>query len=278
VGAKSANLVSSMMSAQRTGDSLIATIVGGVALLMGAAGIFGQLQDALNTIWGVATRPGKGMWALIRDRFFSMAMVLGIGFLLLISMVLSAFVAAFAEYLGSLISMPPWVVVGLNDVAAFLVITFLFALIFKVLPDVKIQWRHVWVGAIGTAFLFTVGKLVLGWYLGRESTTSAYGTGAAFIIILLYIYYSSVILYFGAEFTQIWARYHGAKIQPSKYAVLMTDQQRANQGMPTGKQVASVAQGHPTEAANEPVAKTQEMEEAARKIEETEEAARKKAA
>ena len=241
VGEKSAVLVSSMMNAQHKGDSLLATIVGGIALLLGAAGVFGQLQDALNTIWGVATKPGKSMWAFIRDRFFSMAMVLGIGFLLLVSMALSALVSAFAGYISALISTPPWVAIALNDVASFLVITLLFALIFKVLPDVKIRWRDVWAGAIGTAFLFTVGKLLLGLYLGRGSSTSAYGTGAAFIIILLYIYYSSVILYFGAEFTQVYARYHGSRIAPSKYAVLMTDEQRAHQGMPTTEQVEEAA-------------------------------------
>ncbi len=237
VGEKSANLINSMMSARQQGESLVATVIGGAALVLGAAGVFGQLQDSLNTIWGVTTKPGAGIGAFIRDRFFSMAMVLGIGFLLLVSMALSAFVSAFSHYIGGVVSLPPWVTVVLNGVGSFLVITLLFALIFKVLPDVKVRWRDVWVGALGTALLFTAGKFVLSWYLRRGATTSAYGAGSAFIVILLYVYYSSVILYAGAEFTKVFARHHGVQVAPSKYAVLMTDEQRNQQGMPRQQKV-----------------------------------------
>ena len=249
VGEQSAGVISSMMTARKSGSSLLATIVGGVALVLGAAGVFGQLQDSLNTIWGVTTKPGQGIWALARDRFFSMAMVLGVGFLLLVSMALTAFVHAFAGYISNVVSMPEWGPLVLNDVASFLVITVLFALIFKVLPDVKNRWRDVWAGAIGTALLFTAGKFLLGYYLGKQADSSAYGTGSAFIIILLYVYYSSVILYLGAEFTQVYAKAHGAKIQPSKYAVLMTDEQRATQGIPTKEQVEERARAEHRKAA-----------------------------
>ncbi len=241
IGQKSAGMINSMMTAQEKGGSLLATIMGGVALVLGATGVFGQLQDSLNTIWGVTTKPGQSIGAFIRDRFFSMAMVLGIGFLLLVSMVLTTAVSALAQYISNIISLPPWVAVALNGVASFVIIALLFALIFKVLPDVKVRWGHVWVGAILTAVLFTGGKYVLGWYLGRETNSSAYGLGSAFIVILLYMYYSSVILYFGAEFTKVYARRHGAHIEPSKYAVLMTDQQRAQQGVPTTGQVEEAA-------------------------------------
>ncbi|PWU19736.1 MAG: hypothetical protein C5B50_05800, partial [Verrucomicrobia bacterium] len=262
VGTNSAALVESMMKAQHaddgnkpeaqhTGDeaqatavktqhtraSLMATIIGAVALISGAGGFFGQLQDSLNVIWGVTTKPGKNFWAYIRDRFFSMAMVLGIGFLLLISMALSAFVNAMADRIADMVSIPKWVAPGFHGLVSFGVSTLLFASIFKILPDVRIKWRNVWAGALGTAFLFAIGKEAMGWYIGRQTSASAYGAGSAFIVVLLYIYYSSAILYFGAEFTEAYAKYRGSRIQPSRYAVLLTDEQRAQQGMPTQEQI-----------------------------------------
>ncbi len=241
VGEQSAHVISSMMSAQKKGDTLVATIVGGVALIFGATGVFSQLQDSLNAIWGVTTKPGQSIGAYIRDRVFSMAMVLGIGFLLLVSLALSAFVNSFAHFIGSLISLPHWVVPALDGVASFLVIWLLFALIFKVLPDVRIRWRDVWTGAVGTAILFELGKYLLSLYLSREASSSAYGAGSSFVVILLYIYYSSVILYFGAEYTKIRAGKSGAQIRPSKYAVAMTDADRVHQGMPNQQQVENAA-------------------------------------
>jgi len=232
VGEKSAKIVESMMTAQKSGTSLIATIVGGVGLILGAAGVFGQLQDALNTIWEVQAKPGAGAMGFLRQRFLSMTMVLGIGFLLLVSMALSAFINIFAGHIGNLVSLPEWVVPAFNALASFLVITLLFALIFKVLPDVKVKWSDVWIGAIGTSLLFTLGKFALGLYLGRAGTTSAYGAGAGFVLILMYIYYSSVILFLGAEFTQVYAHRRGAQVEPSKYAVPVGAVERAHQGIP----------------------------------------------
>jgi len=209
VGDKAASMMSMMLAAPQKGGSLMATIIGAAALVIGATGAFGQLQDSLNTIWGVTVKPGKSVGAFLRDRIFSMAMVLAVGFVLLVSMILSAIVVAFSHYIGRLVSLPAWLVPLLNDGLNFLVITLLFALIFKVLPDVKIRWRDVWVGAAGTALLFTVGKYLLGIYLAHATSTSAYGAGSAVVVILLYIYYASVILYFGAEFTKVYARYRG---------------------------------------------------------------------
>lgn len=232
LGSKSAQLVQSMMTPRQHGETLLATIVGGAALALGAAGVFGQLQDALNTIWEVKSKPGVGIWAFLRQRFLSLGMVLVIGFLLLVSMVLSAFVTVFAGYIGHLISLPGWVVQVLNFAAALIVITVLFALIFKVLPDVKLKWRDVIPGALVTTLLFSVGKFLLGFYLARQSSASAYGAGTAFVLVLLYIYYSSVILFFGAEFTQVYTRRSGVRVKPSKYAVPVTEEERAQQGMP----------------------------------------------
>ena len=171
-----------------------------------------------------------------------MAMVLAVGFVLLVSMILSAFVVAFSGYIGSIVAVPSWLIPILNDAINFVVISILFALIFKVLPDVRIRWRDVWVGSIGTAFLFTIGKFLLGVYLAREATSSPYGAASSFVVILLYIYYASVILYFGAEFTQVYTRYRGVRIQPSRYAVRITDFERAEQGMPRSSQIEAAVQ------------------------------------
>lgn len=225
LGEKSTHVVESMMTARRSGDSLMATVLGGAGLLLGAAGVFGQLQESLNTIWGVTPKPGHSVWLFIRDRFLSMAMVLGIGFLLLISMVLSTVLAAFAHQIGNAISLPPWLVPVFNNIVSFIVITLLFAAIFKVLPDVRLRWRDVWSGAALSAFLFTVGKYLLGLYLGRAVSASVYGAGSAFVVILMYIYYSSVILFLGVEFTKALVRVRGAKVELSKYAVPVTAEQ-----------------------------------------------------
>jgi membrane protein len=242
VGEKPAAIVNSMMTARQTGGSLVATIIGAAALMIGATGAFGQLQDSLNTIWGVTPKPGKSIGVFLRDRFLSMAMVLAVGFLLLVSMILSAFVVAFAGYIGKLVEIPSWLVPVLNDGLNFVVISILFALIFKVLPDVKIRWRNVGVGAVGTALLFTIGKFLLGVYLAREATASAYGAASSFIALLLYIYYASVILYLGAEFTQVYARNRGSRFEPSKYAIRITDFERAEQGMPRDDQIEAAVQ------------------------------------
>jgi membrane protein len=241
VGEKSAAMISSMMQAQQKGGSLMATIVGAAGLVLGATGAFGQLQDSLNTIWGVSVKPGKSLGAFLRDRIFSMAMVLAVGFVLLVSMALSTVVVAFSGYIGNLVSLPGWLVPVFNDLLNFLVISLLFALIFKVLPDVKIHWRDVGVGAVGTAFLFTAGKFLLGFYLAHGMSASAYGAGSAFVVVLLYVYYASVILYFGAEFTQVYTRLRGRRLVPSKYAVHITDFERAQQGIPRAGRVEAAA-------------------------------------
>jgi membrane protein len=243
MGEQSTGMIESMMSARESGGSMLATIVGGIGLILGASGVFGQLQDALNTIWEVKAKPSSGIWYFLRSRFLSMGMVLGIGFLLLLSMALTTVVHAASGAISNWIEMPEWVAQGLNMVAAFAVITLLFAAIFKFLPDVKIRWSDVWIGALGTALLYTLGKFILGWYLGRESTASAYGAGGAFIIILLYIYYSSVILFFGAEFTQVYARCHGSRIEPSEHAVRVTKDERAQQGMPDREETSEKPAG-----------------------------------
>jgi membrane protein len=191
-----------------------------------------------------------------------MAMVLAVGFVLLVSMALSTFVVSFAQYIGDLVAIPAWLVPLFNDGLNFLVISLLFALIFKVLPDVKIRWRDVWVGAVGTALLFTIGKFLLGVYLAREISASAYGAGSAFVMILLYIYYASTILYFGAEFTQVYAKYRGLSFEPSKYAVRITDFERAEQGMARQARIEAATLRHDQSAVPVPASRLLPIEHA----------------
>ena len=236
LGPKAAGTIISMMAAQKFGGNLITTIVGIAALLIGAAGVFGQLQDSLNTIWEVKAKPGAGICGFIRNRFLSFTMVLGTGFLLLVSMALTTFLTAVSNSIGGSLPLSEALLHGLNFIVSFGVITILFAMIFKYLPDVKIPFRKVWVGAIGTALLFTIGKYLLALYLGRPTLSSSYGEAAgSVVIILMWVYYASVILFFGAEFTQVYAKQTGAKIVSSQFAVPATEEQRAEEGIPHEK-------------------------------------------
>ena len=208
-----------------------------LSLAIGASGVFGQLQDALNTIWEVKAKPGMGIWSFLRDRFLSMSMVLGLGFLLLISMVLTTAVQALVSRGGQLLPIPNAVTAILSAVISFLVVTLLFAMIYKFLPDVKLGWNDVATGALVTAGLFTGGKFLLGLYLGREGMATSYGAAGSVVVILLWIYYSTIILLFGAEFTKVYARQRGHKLETSKYAVPITQEARAQEGMPRPESV-----------------------------------------
>jgi membrane protein len=215
-----------------TGRNAGATIVGIATLLFGATGVFGQLQDALNTIWKVAAKPGRGLWGIVQDRFLSLTMVLGTGFLLLVSLIVTAILSALSTSLNY--SFPGgtgfWQVV--NFIVSFGVNMFLFALIYKYVPDVGVAWRDVWTGAALTAVLFSIGKSALGWYLGQASTTSAYGAAGSLVVILLWVYYASQILLFGAEFTRVYAIQFGSGMKAARNAVLVTSEALAQQGMP----------------------------------------------
>jgi membrane protein len=205
--------------ASQPGKSLIATIIGVALALFGASGVFGQLQDALNTIWGVKAKPGGGIWGFLRTRFLSFAMIGGICFLLLVSLTLESVLKAFSHYVQSVV--PGGIVIAMTVylIFDFAVVVLLFAVIFKFLPDVKIQWRDVWIGAVMTAIFFGIGKWALGLYLGSGTAGSAYGAASSLITLLLWVYYSSQILLFGAEFTQVYADRAGRGVRPDKYAV-----------------------------------------------------------
>src|SRR5262249_13862392 len=188
-----------------------AHIVGGVILLFGASGVFAELQDGLNTVWEVQPKPGRPVLTILRERFLSFAMVLGTCFLLLVSLVVSAVLTA----LTAAVALGPGGVVGqvLSFCISFVVIALLFAMIFKVLPDVKIAWGDVWIGAVATALLFTLGKFLIGLYLGKASVGSAYGAAGSLVAFLVWVYYSAQIFFFGAVFTHIYAERHGSRAQ-----------------------------------------------------------------
>lgn len=215
---------------RKSGDSVFATVAGIAALVFGATGVFGQLQDALNSMWGVEARPKRGWLHMLRKRLLSFGMVLVIGFLLLTSLALSALLNQFTASVSDLLQLPGELLQSAQMAVSFLIATLLFASIFVVLPDARIRLRDVWVGASVTAVLFTLGKIFLAWYLGREGTTSAYGAAGAFVLVLLWIYFSALILFFGAEFTQAHARNKGAEIQPAAHAVRVEKRELPTEG------------------------------------------------
>ena len=222
VGPQSAAAIKEMIQrASQPSTGIMATIVASVTLLAGASGVFAQLQDSLNSLWGVEPKEGRGLWGLIRDRFLSVATLLGTGFLLLVSLVLSAALAAFGKWFGGWLPAPEFVLQGLEFVISLWVITGLFALMFKALPDAKVAWGDVWIGAGLTALLFTIGKFAIGLYLGKSDVGSAYGAAGSLVILLVWVYYSAQILLFGAEFTQVYANTLGSRIVPSDNAVMV---------------------------------------------------------
>lgn len=203
LGEPGALMIEDMVAhAHRPGKNVLMSLVGLVVLLFGAAGLFGELKAALNAIWNVRPQISPGFAAMIKARFLSFSMVLGTGFLLLVSMIFSAILQFLGNRIGEIAAVPAPVWAAVGGVVSFALIGLLFAAIFKVLPDTSVRWRDVWVGAIFTSGLFVAGKSLLALYLGREATESSYGSAGAFIVILLWLYYSSAILLFGAEFTQ----------------------------------------------------------------------------
>ncbi|MET0792667.1 MAG: YihY/virulence factor BrkB family protein [Polyangiaceae bacterium] len=222
VGGGAAVAIQSIAENARTpGSGVISIVVGLTVLLFGASGVFGELQSALNTVWGVAPKPGRGIWGLVKDRFFSFTLVLGVAFLLLVSLVVSAGLTWVGQVFAS--SLPGGALVWqvLNFVISLAVVSALFALMFKKLPDVEVRWRDVWVGATVTAGLFTLGKFGLGLYLGGAGVSSAYGAAGSIVALVIWVYYSAQVLLVGAEFTEAYARHFGSSIRPDERAVAL---------------------------------------------------------
>jgi membrane protein len=221
VGKDGAEVIQTVIenAAKPTNNGLLASLVSVGILLFGASGVFTELQDALNTIWEVKPKLNLGFTKIVRKRFLSFAMVLVIGFLLLVSLLMSALLTGISNYTVTLLPGNDLIWQIINNIFSFTVIVLLFAMIFKFLPDVKITWRDVSVGATITALLFVFGKSLIGLYLGNNSFSSTYGAAGSIIIVLVWTYYSAQILFFGAEFTQVYARKYGSQILPNKNAV-----------------------------------------------------------
>ena len=218
VGQSAADAIQSVLAAaHRPRAGTFATVLGFVTLFVGATSVFIQLQQSINAIWNVRPK-GSGVRHFIKNRLLSFAALLGIGFLLLVSLIISAALAAVGKWMSGKVSAaePFWQAV--DFVVSLAIITLLFAMIFKILPDVKIRWRDVWIGAFMTALLFTLGKFLIGVYLGRSSVSSAYGAAGSFVVVLLWVYYSVQILLFGAASTRIYANRFGSQIVPSEHA------------------------------------------------------------
>src|SRR5688572_14072687 len=219
VGAEGSDFIAGMITSTGTpARDIFATIIGIITLLFGALGVFNELHNSLNIIWGVEEEKTKGFFQTIKkviiDRLLSFTMILGIGFLLLVSLVISTGISAVQETIGNIFPFSELILQIINLVVSIGVITVLFALMFKFLPDAEIAWRDVWLGAFVTALLFSIGKTAIGIYLGNSAVASSFGAAGSLILLLLWIYYSAQILFFGAEFTQVYANKYGSKIAP----------------------------------------------------------------
>lgn len=224
-----------IQNANKPQTGAIASIISVVVLLVGATGLFTELQDSLNTIWEVKAKPGRGVNNMIRLRFLSFAMVIGIGFLLLVSLVISTGLAALVKYFGNILPGIDFLWRIVNFVLSFSITTALFGLIFKVLPDVKITWNDVFIGSVITSFLFSIGRFLLGQYLGNGSFGSTYGAAGSLVVLLAWVNYAAQILFFGAEFTQVYARRYGSGIVPTKDAIPLSHNTKDNGTNPTGR-------------------------------------------
>lgn len=217
VGTQGQTFIAGMLqNASRPGHGILATIIGIITLLFGALGAFNELQTSLNAIWGVEEKKVKGLWNVIRqqvvNRFLSFAMILGIGFLLLVSLVVSTGLTALGTWLGTVLPFQQLILQIINLVISIGLVTVMFAFIFKFLPDAKVAWKDVWIGAFFTAILFSIGKTIIGLYLGSSAVGTTFGAAGSLVIILLWIYYSAQILFFGAEFTQVYANRLGSRV------------------------------------------------------------------
>ncbi|OYE03567.1 YihY/virulence factor BrkB family protein [Nostoc sp. 'Peltigera membranacea cyanobiont' 232] len=226
-------LESAIQNANQPKTGAIASIISVVVLLVGATGLFTELQDAMNTIWEVKPKPGRGVTNIIRLRVLSFAMVIGIGFLLLVSLVISTALTTLVTFFSNLLPGVDFLWQLVNFILSFAITTVLFGLIFKVLPDVEIAWSDVLVGASLTSVLFSIGRFLLGQYLGNGSFGSAYGAAGSLVVILAWVNYAAQILFFGAEFTQVYARRYGSGITPTKHAIPLSDNTEYNGKAPT---------------------------------------------
>lgn len=221
VGAEaSAQIQQVVQNTYKSGNSIIATIIGVVTLILSATAVFNEMQVSLNTIWGIKSKPKNGIWGFIFARVLSFGVVASMGFVMLVSLVINSLIAAFNETITQTFSEVTTIIVEITNFSVSILLTaLLFAAIYKILPDAKVRWRDVALGSIFTAILFTIGKYAIGYYLGTSAVGSTYGAAGSIVILLLWTYYTSQILFLGAEFTYVWAKRKGHEIRPSPHAV-----------------------------------------------------------
>lgn len=210
------NIMAIIQNRWQPGSGITATIIAILLMLIGSTTIFVMLKNALNTMWGVKVT-GTGIKSILKERLLSFVIVLCVGTMLLLSMITSSVLAAMGRLLGNFFTIPIFFYQSLDCVFSIILLTGMFAMLYKFLPDVEISWGDVWVGAVITAILFTIGKYLLGLYLTRGTVSSAYGAAGSFVVFLLWVYYSAQIIFIGAEFTQVYARKYGTAIVPKKY-------------------------------------------------------------
>lgn len=232
VGTAGGDLVNSLLTnARPNSTNILATIFGIVAILLGATGVIGELKDSLNTIWNVAPKPGRSIFGTFFERIVSFGMLLAVAFLLLVSLAVSTVLASVGNYIRAALGDQTVILATILDLVVSIgVISILFALLFKFLPDVKVAWRDVWIGALVTAVLFTLGKFLIGVYIGNSNIATPFGAAGSLVVLLIWIYYSAQILFLGAEITQVYAVLYGSGIQPASDAVALSDAARVAQG------------------------------------------------
>jgi membrane protein len=242
MGPEAALLVQEVLkSAARPASGRIATLLGIGTLLFGATAVFVQLQDALNRVWEVAPKPGAVFTTLLRKRLLSFAILLGAGFLLMVSLVMSAALAALSARLEALLPVNLSLLQAFNFLLSFLIITLLFALIYRLLPDVRLDRRDVLLGAVATSLLFVLGKTLIGYYLGKTSVASAYGAAGSLVVVLLWVYYSSLIFFLGAELTWVYSRHHRAGHAPPEEGAMRVPVEMAGASAPKPEALKKLA-------------------------------------
>jgi membrane protein len=220
VGSRAAIQIQEMIkNVHLAGNNFFATVISIAILIIGATSIFGEIQDSINKIWGLRVKSHQAWWRVLITRLVSFSLIFTIGFIMIVSVVLNAIVAAFGNFIGKYIfNYSVYFIQVTNEILSFLVASFLFSLLFKILPDARVKWKDVLFGGFITAIFFTIGKLGIGFYLGKSNITSLYGAAGSIIILMVWVYYSSIILYLGAEFTKVYAKLYGEKILPKEYA------------------------------------------------------------
>ncbi len=220
IGSEAAlQIQNTILNIHLTGNSFIATITSIILIIIGATTIFGEIQDSLNKMWGLRIKSKKVWWKLILTRLISFSLILTIGIIMSISLILNAVVTAFGKFITKYIQDYSLYLIGfINNILSFLVAAFLFSLLFKILPDAKIKWKDVVIGGLVTAVFFTLGKVGISFYIGKSNLASLYGAAGSIIIFMVWVYYSAIILYLGAEFTKVYANLYGGKIIPNEYA------------------------------------------------------------